>query len=319
MVGRGRWVVLLALASCSDPIITEDTARGCRNRYDDDGDGLVDCADPSCIASGVCETGETACRNGADDDGDGRTDCQQTACVEGGYCDSAVATCAPTPQAGCLAGMGCYVTLDGTTGAVVSRCRRAGVGTVGDSCNATTIAALAPRDSHPCVAGAGCSVVGSDQGVCASYCTSDDDCLPGGMCLPATRPPDRPGSCTQPCNPISLLGCNGMSLACRSFAEFRKSKFAEGKTRFQCVPMSSRTDQTAVRSPCDNPAPASSPVSRVCGSGAVCVPTVPGPGAVCRASCDVNGASCPGGARCNALYGSGRAPMFGSIALGYCL
>ena len=42
----------------------------CRNGVDVDGDGLVDCADPSCLVDDACGRGED-CDNGVDDDGDG--------------------------------------------------------------------------------------------------------------------------------------------------------------------------------------------------------------------------------------------------------
>ena len=66
----------------------------CDNGVDDDGDGRIDCADPSCDrrACGpgcLCDVGvarETACGDGADNDGDGRIDCADDDCAEDTAC-----------------------------------------------------------------------------------------------------------------------------------------------------------------------------------------------------------------------------------------
>lgn len=62
----------------------------CDNGVDDDGDGLVDCADTqNCRAATSCGTGcvcgagvptESQCDDGADNDRDGRTDCADSDC-----------------------------------------------------------------------------------------------------------------------------------------------------------------------------------------------------------------------------------------------
>jgi hypothetical protein len=59
----------------------------CNNNLDDDGDGLVDCADPGCyaLAGGptgqLCQSTETRCDDGFDNDADGQTDCDDTDCA----------------------------------------------------------------------------------------------------------------------------------------------------------------------------------------------------------------------------------------------
>ena len=52
----------------------------CGNGIDDDGDGLIDCADPDCANSNVCLI--EICNNGVDDDGDGFIDCADVECQE---------------------------------------------------------------------------------------------------------------------------------------------------------------------------------------------------------------------------------------------
>jgi hypothetical protein len=46
----------------------------CDNGLDDDGDGLVDTADPACASNPTFTREDTQCQNGLDDDGDGRID-----------------------------------------------------------------------------------------------------------------------------------------------------------------------------------------------------------------------------------------------------
>jgi hypothetical protein len=57
----------------------QDPPEHCENESDDDGDGLVDCADPDCHAHASCAPAED-CRNGEDDNGDGLVDCADPAC-----------------------------------------------------------------------------------------------------------------------------------------------------------------------------------------------------------------------------------------------
>jgi len=57
---------------CSDTCTLPDVA--CSNQRDDDGDGLVDAADPGCPATPGGERGTKQCDDGIDNDGDGRID-----------------------------------------------------------------------------------------------------------------------------------------------------------------------------------------------------------------------------------------------------
>lgn len=62
----------------------------CTNKADDDGDQLVDCADPDCAQDPACVPKVEICDNTIDDDEDGKADCddpdcaQHPACVGGG-------------------------------------------------------------------------------------------------------------------------------------------------------------------------------------------------------------------------------------------
>jgi hypothetical protein len=52
----------------------------CGNGIDDDGNGLVDCADPACAGFSFCKNGGEICNNGIDDNGNGLVDCDDPAC-----------------------------------------------------------------------------------------------------------------------------------------------------------------------------------------------------------------------------------------------
>lgn len=59
----------------------------CSDGVDNDGDGLIDCADPDCDGSAVCgpEDTDARCKDGVDNDGDGFVDCEDKDCI--GFCD----------------------------------------------------------------------------------------------------------------------------------------------------------------------------------------------------------------------------------------
>jgi subtilisin-like proprotein convertase family protein len=66
----------------------------CRNGVDDDGDGLVDCAEASCASDAMCvppPVSEEVCNDGVDDDGDGNTDCADSDC--GWVCNALGSVC----------------------------------------------------------------------------------------------------------------------------------------------------------------------------------------------------------------------------------
>ncbi len=63
---------------------TVEFAETCDNNQDDDGDGLIDCADPECFDEEDCD-GEI-CTNGIDDDSDGQIDCADNDCMNHPLC-----------------------------------------------------------------------------------------------------------------------------------------------------------------------------------------------------------------------------------------
>ncbi len=54
---------------------------GCFGGEDEDGDGLIDCADPDCRQAAACFEAREDCANGVDDDGDLRADCDDRYCL----------------------------------------------------------------------------------------------------------------------------------------------------------------------------------------------------------------------------------------------
>ncbi len=59
--------------------LVEPVFENCTNGFDDDNDGLADCADPDCVSALPCQ--EEICDNGADDNADGLADCADPACA----------------------------------------------------------------------------------------------------------------------------------------------------------------------------------------------------------------------------------------------
>lgn len=104
-----RRVLLVALALSSCTIITdfsperalERSEERCSDRVDNDGNGLVDCADPSCKVFDFCnETGEARCADGIDNDADGASDCKDVDCCSQPRCASEPA-CGERTTAAC--------------------------------------------------------------------------------------------------------------------------------------------------------------------------------------------------------------------------
>jgi hypothetical protein len=82
------------LVDCADPDCAGDAAceaveATCTDGRDNDGDGLADCADPDCAGDAACEAVETRCFDGLDNDGDAHADCADPDClgVEAETCD----------------------------------------------------------------------------------------------------------------------------------------------------------------------------------------------------------------------------------------
>ena len=78
---------------CSDICLLDDTwctNNQCENRFDDNGNGWVDCDDPKCSGRFGCPV--EVCGDGVDNDGNGMTDCSDVACMAN----------APACNGGCL-------------------------------------------------------------------------------------------------------------------------------------------------------------------------------------------------------------------------
>lgn len=76
----------------------------CNNGLDDNNDGLIDCADPQCVAAPSCQApGAEICDNGIDDDNNGLIDCADSICAKFPACVFSTSTTTPpvvvtTPQ-----------------------------------------------------------------------------------------------------------------------------------------------------------------------------------------------------------------------------
>ena len=72
-------------STCVDGECFEATTSACLDGMDNDEDGLIDCADPDCVAllidDSCSEDSELLCIDGVDNDGDGLIDCSDPDCV----------------------------------------------------------------------------------------------------------------------------------------------------------------------------------------------------------------------------------------------
>ena len=77
-----------ALVDCADPDCADLPlcAEDCANELDDDMDGLVDCDDEECVNAAHCQTLFEDCFNGIDDDEDGAADCDDSDCENAPVC-----------------------------------------------------------------------------------------------------------------------------------------------------------------------------------------------------------------------------------------
>lgn len=304
------WLVLsLAISACSDPRVTEDLAAACANEMDDDGDGLVDCADPDCAGTKACERTTETCSNDIDDDRDGTLDCRQASCRELAICkepERRDCRLAPTAsEMGCPRGKGCYVTPDNTRW-----CALEGTGLAGDACGAD------PNDrSQGCAAAHLCN----ERRRCARICTDDYHCTRNSIC-PVTDAQVR--LCTASCLPPAV-GCDA-SEECVAYQR-RDVPLERGGWAHECAAAGRFPPGTAdLAMPCRDAEPGRS-ASETCRPGLLCIPSPDGPRCrtVCRgrrdgrASADV----CEPGTRCWAVVPfSGQSERFDeSYAIGVCL
>lgn len=74
------------VTSASPTPMSGGTERMCQDGLDDDGDGMIDCADADCFDAANCQAGgseertDRACSDWVDNDGDGATDCDDADC-----------------------------------------------------------------------------------------------------------------------------------------------------------------------------------------------------------------------------------------------
>jgi hypothetical protein len=137
----------------------------CTNAADDDGDGLVDCDDVSCVDDAACADVELSCNDLVDDDADGLIDCADPeSCQGSGLCEPGDrplgAPCSHPSECASLTGApACLLEGIFPNGACSSWCE------TDDDCGADGV----------CVAGPG-------SGVCLDRCEAMFDCFPGQFC-----------------------------------------------------------------------------------------------------------------------------------------
>jgi hypothetical protein len=144
----------------------------CNTGVDEDGDGLVDCADPDCAADPICSSGnETLCDNLKDEDDDFLIDCEDpTDC-------QALAVCQPgagPTGSPCLSHNACSANNNDPL------CLSEQVfGFMGGYCSEFCDLAL-----NDCAPEAFCMPTHfSSGGVCVAICAGDADCRPGYRCM----------------------------------------------------------------------------------------------------------------------------------------
>ena len=77
-----RYLLLLLFILPAFIANAQQSVENCYNGIDDDGDGLVDCADANCAFASECssESANFNCSDGIDNDGDGKVDCADEEC-----------------------------------------------------------------------------------------------------------------------------------------------------------------------------------------------------------------------------------------------
>jgi hypothetical protein len=277
-------IAVAALWACTSPKLVEVA---CNNGVDDDANGLTDCDDPQCQATGRCETTKDACTNGVDDDANGAADCEDRTCVTRGFCEPFEAPCDLLAQTGCPRGMSCYVKPP--YGDKKEECRLPGQLEQNQPCDG----------EGACLPGYLCSKQ------CTRLCASNEDCPFASTCviLPGVNVA---GICTIPCSPLDAQACAG-GVECSAFGDFGAS-YDQGGAQWGCNGQPTTRGTASVGMPCDDPPQLSRPAG-ICGSNLACVPGADGQ-TRCRALCTkatpaaggVVTFDCPGGLACAVLY-----------------
>jgi hypothetical protein len=273
--GAVAWLVVLA-CTCTPATVLEEGAAACSNGLDDDEDGRADCDDPACRTTDACEVDAATCANGVDEDRDGDTDCEDASCVDGGFCGVFASGCSVVPQAGCPAGMGCYLRSDDER-----ECRLAGEKIFGDECQAADA-----EGRHPCAASLDCF-----NQSCTPFCLSDAQCPRESLCILAPTLVDY-GLCSIPCDRVLEPGDDSCreGLSCVSGHLYEASFDSWGALWF-CLPPTTAHDDAegALGDPCDDPPTPDSLPARVCTADFACAPDAVGETS-CRKLCDVTDA-----------------------------
>jgi hypothetical protein len=240
--------LLASVAACTEPRIIERSKRACGNGLDDDGNGLIDCKDPSCVDSGACEVTANQCGDDLDQDEDGKTDCEDPDCVERGFCAPGESVCSLYPQRGCVAGMACYAAVANTF--------------VGDRC---ALPGSTP-ELQRCERGEQCEPGYDCLSACQRLCTLSEQCLRGEYC--AVPFAGRPGVCLTSCLPqIPLTGCG--ALTCVSTHHYMQ-RFGSNPTLGVCSFIPPWTGLAERDQPCDDP-PSREDLVRMCKPNLACV------------------------------------------------
>ena len=266
-------VLLVVLLACTSPRIAEDSAAACSNGLDDDGNGLADCADPSCVKSGACELDAASCSNGLDDDGDGRVDCEEDSCIKGGFCEKIAADCDVIHQTGCVRGMACQ-PVDPVAG-TPRVCVRPGITAENHRC--------APTAEDP---GGGCQAgtICYSLGLCAQPCETYFDCPRSSLCIRGEQPY---GVCSLTCFPA--LGCvdgYGCVALQRTNDAYAYQGWMHSCFTNEAIDGLLAKAAATVGQPCVDGAVTSTPPETVCATGLLCVPEPSGN--VCREVCLAN-------------------------------
>ena len=200
---------------CRTGLCLHPAETACADGVDNDGNGLTDCADPTCdkqvcdATGGTCKSRqcqhETLCGDGLDNDGDGKIDCQDPDCLKkrcqnGGVCTASKACVTELCNNGvddngdglvdCQDAVACPPPLGGP-GAVEQCCSFKWLDTQTDVANCGAC-------GNDCRTGhaAACGTIACTAGKCVYGNAPDRSLCPSGVCCKGNCVPDKETSCT---------------------------------------------------------------------------------------------------------------------------
>jgi len=141
----------------------------CGNSVDDNGDGLIDCLDPTCKEEPPCY--ELYCSDGSDDDNDGDIDCRDFDCMGAVSCVGGSGEIGDpcTSHSDCKSGK-CYMELE--------------TGWPGGYC--IQVSSIRKCGEFECPAGTACEPIGfvsvTGPWACARECSESEPCREGYLC-----------------------------------------------------------------------------------------------------------------------------------------